>query len=276
MELKINEVQLPAEITFNYEDLKTELTNRVHTYETIVYTEDQIKGAKEDRSGLNKLKKALNDERIRREKEYMVPFNDFKAKITELCGIIDVASNAVDSQIKAFEEKKKAEKKDRIMTFKADVELTHAEELQGIIIPFNDQWLNTSVSMKSIEEEINSTAESIKVNLATLATLPEFGFEAVQVYKSTLDMNKAISEAQRMAQIAKQKAEMEAEIARRKAEEAKAVSNTQEHEPEKVDHIVIDAKPIKEWLSFRAHLSLDDAKALKEFFRERNIEYTAI
>ena len=80
MELKVAEVQLPEAILFNYDELKKELTEKVKTYETMAYTDDQIKDAKADRANLNKLKKALNDERIRREKEYMQPFNEFKAK----------------------------------------------------------------------------------------------------------------------------------------------------------------------------------------------------
>ena len=51
--------------------MKQELTEKVSMYETLVYTDDQIKEAKADKAQLNKLKKALNDERIRIEKEYM-------------------------------------------------------------------------------------------------------------------------------------------------------------------------------------------------------------
>ena len=40
MELKINEVALPAPITFNYEELRAELLSKVSVYETMVYTED--------------------------------------------------------------------------------------------------------------------------------------------------------------------------------------------------------------------------------------------
>ena len=106
MELKINEVALPAPITFNYEELKSELLHKVSVYETMVYTEDQVKEAKADRAALNRLKKALNDERIRQEKEYMQPFNTFKAQIAELVKIIDNSVSVVDKQVKEFDEKK--------------------------------------------------------------------------------------------------------------------------------------------------------------------------
>ena len=84
MELKVNAVAIPEEFTFNYDELKTELLQKASVYETMVYTEDQIREAKADRANLNRLKKALNDERIRREKEYMEPFNKFKMQIAEI------------------------------------------------------------------------------------------------------------------------------------------------------------------------------------------------
>lgn len=288
MEVKVSEVQMPAQITFNYEELKTELTERVHVYETVVYTEDQIKGAKEDRANLNKLKKALTDERIRREKEYMAPFNDFKAKITELCGIIDKASGAVDAQVKAFEEKQKEEKRNKVLKFKADAELLNAEQLQGIEVPWSDKWMNASASMKSIEDEINTAIEKIIADLATLATLPEFGFEAVEVYKSTLDINRAISEAQRMAQIAKAKAEKEAreaEAKRRQAEyEAELARQREAAKAAEVPEVVEVAEEQhpaaveyhRQWLAFQAYMTVDDALALKAFFETRGIEYKAV
>ena len=67
MELRINEVSVPEQLTFNYEELKQELMEKVSMYETLVYTDEQIKQAKVDKANLNKLKKALNDERIKRE-----------------------------------------------------------------------------------------------------------------------------------------------------------------------------------------------------------------
>ena len=84
MQLKMSDYQLPEKILFNYDELKQDLLEKVSMYETLVYTDDQIKDAKADKAALNKLKKALNDERIRLEKEYMGPFNEFKAKSMRL------------------------------------------------------------------------------------------------------------------------------------------------------------------------------------------------
>ena len=216
MELKVNEVIIPEKITFNYDELKRELTEKVSMYETLVYTDENIKEAKADRANLNRLKKTLNDERIRREKEYMVPFNAFKAKMNEIISIIDKPVAIIDKQVKEFEEKQKQEKRVAIEEVFGTIGFQTFVTLDMI---FNDKWLNASTSLKSIEEEMKQLMYRFSTDLLTLNNLPEFGFEAVEVYKTTLDINKAISEAQRMSQIAKAKAEKEAEQARLKADQ---------------------------------------------------------
>ena len=97
MELRVEEYQLPEELKFNFEELKTELAEKVKKYELMAYTEEDLKSAKTDRANLNKLKKILNDERIRRQKEYMQPFEEFKAKIDEIIRIIDKPVVLIDA-----------------------------------------------------------------------------------------------------------------------------------------------------------------------------------
>lgn len=282
MELKIKDVELPKQITFNYQELKTELQEKVKHYETLVYTDEQIKEAKADRSNLNKLKKALNDERIKREREYMTPFNDFKAKINEIISIIDKPVQVIDTQIKGYEDKLREEKLEAIKEYYNSIE-DNVSWLQLNTI-FNNKWLNASTSMKSIQEEISSKIEQVKSEIDTLSNLPEFGFEATEIYKSTLDINKAISEGKRLAEISKKRAEMEAEKKAREEEQERLRAEEElkrQEEPATPTEGVITIEEPKEqvtevdrqWVSFSALLSTEEALALKEFFDSRNIMF---
>lgn len=292
MELRVNEVAIPEKIDFNYEELKAELTSKVSFYETLVYTDDQIKDAKADKANLNKLKRALNDERIRREKEYMQPFNVFKAQINEIIGIIDKPIAVIDEQVKAYDEKRKAEKQKAIEVLFSQIGFQNFVTLEKIWDP---KWLNASVSMKSIEDQMRSKMYEIGNGVLTLSQLPEFGFEATEVFKETLDINKAISEAKRMSEIAKAKAEAEArrkaeeearkaaEEARRKAEEerkaqraamAKAMTPPEDAQPTPVQES--QPEPQKMVVKFEVELTTEDATALREFFKSRNITFRAI
>lgn len=270
MELKMNDYQLPEKILFNYEELKQELTEKVQIYETLVYSDDQVKEAKADRANLNKLKNALKDERIRREKEYMVPFNDFKDKINEIIGIIDKPIAVIDQQVKAYEDKLKKEKEKDIVDYFESISKPDWLSLTQI---FDSKWLNSSTSMKSIQDEITNKLDQVNKDLTTLSNLPQFGFEAQAVYKNSLNMNQAISEAQKMAQIAKDKAEAEA----RKAEfEATQAARLAQKVAEEAEAPKVAEAPLKQWISFSALLSTEDAIALKAFFNSRNIEFKAV
>lgn len=295
MELKIEQVAIPEKIAFNYEELKQALSDKVKMYETLVYTDDQFKSAKADLAGLNRLKKALNDERIRREKEYMQPFNAFKAQINEIIGIIDKPVALIDKQIKEYEERRMQEKKNEIdLLFST---YPHPEWLKLSQI-WEDRWLNTSVSMKKVCEELNARIDTVNEDIATLSELPEFSFEAIETYKTTLDINKSIAEGHRLSEMQKRKAEqerIEAEQEKARAEQERIRKEQEEQLPftvgrngEKVENptlamqhqakeeAVESPEELPTYVCFRALLTVSQALDLKEFFESRNIEFSRI
>lgn len=286
MEMKviIDEYQLPQELKFNFEELKTELQAKAKEYEVMTYTEEQLTEAKKDRANLNKLKKALNDERIRREKEYMQPFNEFKSKINEIISIIDKPVAMIDAQVKNYEEKKKEEKQEAINA------LFNAKEFPEWITVGQIQdksWLNATTSMKQIDDNMTGWKNRIETEQKTIESLPEFAFEAMEIYKTTLDMAKAIAEGQRLADIQRRKKEAEAAAekmraeaeARRKEEEARKAA-----EQAGADMAEGYAAGVKEqpygmagaWIKFEAYLTIPQAQALREFFIKNGIEFRAI
>lgn len=269
MELRINPYQLPDKVTFNFEELKNGIAETLKTYEVTIYSDDQIKQAKADRAKLNGLKNALNDERIRREREYLKPFNEFKTQVNEIIAMIDKPVQAIDKQVRGYEDQKKKEKQQKIRELFENAVFPDWVEFERI---FNQKWLNASVSLTAVNKELIELLERIEEDLTTLADLPEFAFEATEIYKSSLNINTALNEAHRLSQMAQRKAEAEA---RKKAEEETAKIKpapegfTNPPEPE-------EKKPEMEWLAFRALMTTDDALALRDFFQMRDIRFEPI
>ena len=95
-----------------------------------------------------------------------------------------------------------------------------------------------------------------------------------------------------MEQVQKQKAEYEATQARKREEEAarKAAEEARKQQAEQAAVAAGEAafnnapdvaaqvpmEPAKQWVSFQALLSTEDALALKAFFEERNIEFKPV
>lgn len=293
MELKVKEMQLPEVIEFNYEEVKNwvaEGVEKYSKYDNMIMDEDAVKVGKVDRAELNKVKEALNKERIRQEKEYMKPFNQFKSQVNELISMIDKPVKLIDKAVKGYEAEQKAQKEAEI---KAIFEQEAAEAAAEIRLDaiWDAKWLNASVNLKKVQETIHERIVQFNSDIETLQKLPEFAFEAVETYKQTLDINRAISEGQRLADIQKRKQEAEAEKARLKAEEetkkAAAAAETETVAPETdmgklIDSIdrqafeqAVTPEAEKQWIRFEALLTVEQARELKQFFDSRNIEFRA-
>lgn len=267
MELKVADYEAPAQISFNFEELKAELTEGVHQYETVVYTDDMIKDAKADRSKLNKVKKALNDERIRREREFMAPFLDFKTKVTELCGIIDTAVGCIDRQIKDYEEKKKLEKEQQIEVLFGEI-FKEQPWLRSSNI-WNPKWLNASYSMKQIEDDMKNQLEIIGNEIAVLGRLQDYSFEAIACYKDTLSLSAAMQYADDLKAIAEAKA---------KQQEKPQNDDTEGFMPKPITLPTEEEKPepARSWLAFKVNVTMEEAMQLAEFMRANGIHFEKI
>lgn len=259
MELIVKKPTFPEVIEFNFEELKQEIQKKASDYMNLVYTEDQIQDAKKDRAALNKFVKALSDERIKIKKECLKPYEDFEAKIKELDGIVNKAIQNIDGQVKGFEEQKKEERKQAIVEYFENHPSIEGFETLQLEQIFNEKWLNASVSIKTVCAEIDAKVEQIAKDLETLSNLPEFSFEAIEEYKQSLDINKAITEGQRMLSVQKKK---------------------QEEQKTKKSTVVDENKPAevvnKTWVCFKAYLSTSEAAELKNFFDNKGIEFKPI
>jgi hypothetical protein len=283
MDLKVEEYQLPAEIQFNFEEIKLEISEKLKKFENLVYTDDQVKDAKSDRASLNKLKKALQEEKTRRKKEYLKPFEDFENKINEIIKLIDAPVGLIDKQVKEFEEKKKADKRIEIGAF---WETTEHPEWMTLARIFDERWLNATYTMKQIQADITGWINRINSEIETLQQLEDFSFEAVETYKRTLDMNQAIAEGKRLADIQKRKEEearRKAELleAQKQAEQAQIqATEVSKEEAEEIDGNEEKAEETVQsasmWISFSALLTVEQALKLKEFFNENNIQFKKI
>lgn len=283
MELRINTWKSPEVIDFNFEELKEEITNKSALYKNMVYTDETIKDAKSDRALLNKFKTALEDKRKEVKKQCLEPYNQFEKQIKELVAIIDEPVKLIGEQITEFEDREKAEKHEQI------IELFNKAGFQSFVTLeqiYDPKWLNKSVSLKSIEEELTNTVYRIGHDVTTINSLKEYSFEALEHYKKTLDLASAIAEGQRLADIQKRKLEHEAELkareelAKKQAEE-RAKAETEANLHEELEEVAEEEPPQavevkRQWIKFVALLSKDDALALKEFCDNRGIEIKSV
>ena len=189
---------------------------------------------------MNKAAKALNDERIKIEKEWMKPFGDFKEVVTETVGLIKNCVASIDTIIKEDDERTKNAKREQVERLAE----TCGVEVVGIKLEniWNEKWLNKTTSLKSIEKEITEKVNSIKNDLETLKTFAEDYDTLVTYYKENLNLSETVAYANRLIEARKAKAEVRHEA----PVDAPAVEQKEEEKPQqnsnKADSTLLDAE----------------------------------
>ena len=226
-------------IQWNKEELEAAVRAKIAGYENVVYTEENIKAAKNDRVELNKLIKAIEERRKQVKNTINKPYAVFEAELKEITALINEPVALIDQQVKAFEEKQKEEKK-------AAIKATYDENIGDLaeVLPFekifDSRYLNQTYKLATAQKEIVDKIDTVKTDLETIDSLDsKYTLNAKDVYIKTLDLSKALAENKRLADLEekleadkRRKAEEEAERKRqeeiRKQKQAKRVAEEEE------------------------------------------------
>lgn len=181
------------EITFNHEEIKQELSQRLEKYQGLVYSEDSIKEAKADRATLNKFKEAIENKRKEIKKQCLAPYEDFEKKVKEITAMVDKPISEIDNQVKSFEEKQKEEKKQIIEgTFAESV--GDLKDILALDKIWNEKWLNSSYKLNLIVQEISNYIQKVKDDLQTIETLKsKFELQMKDKYLENLRIQEALA-----------------------------------------------------------------------------------
>lgn len=257
------------EIKWNNEELKAEIAAKMAEYKGIVFTEENIREAKADRSNLRRLKEAFEAERKRIKKLCMEPYERFEAQVREVTALIDEPIRLIDAQIKEAEEQRRGQKRKDIESMFESIGFQSFVSLDMI---FDERWLNATMPLGKIEEQMRERMFRIGQDVLAISQLPEFSFEAMENYKRTLDVALAIQEGQRLSDIQKRKAEHEEQ---RRAEES--VAARQDGSDQKAQDGAGAAQEMPSQkaytVDFRVTATQEQLERLKAFLADNGIQY---
>lgn len=284
-------------IDWNFKDLKTEITTKIEEYKGLVYTDEQIKEAKADRAKLNKLIDALEGKRKEIKRQVMIPYIEFEKQEKELVTIINAAVTGIDGQVKAYEERQRAEKKEKVQKIYEEC-IGDLDRILSFEKVFKPQYVNASTTLKSIKEEIQAFITKVDQDLKAInADTGKYVFEMKEAYLKNYDMAEALQAKQRAEEAQQRRIAYEEE--RKKREEARkleqerraqeimnaGVSSSEQKRPEvtKIEtpisiveqreekKEVLEAKQIT--IDFRVTATAKQFELLKGFLNQNNITY---
>ena len=128
-------------IDWNKAELEANVRSIVEAYQGLVYTEDTVSDAKNDRAALRKLLNEIEDRRKLVKKKCMEPYEVFENDLKDVTVLIKEQISIIDGQVKEYENGVKEEKKARLQDVYAETIGELAEVLPFERV-FETQYLN--------------------------------------------------------------------------------------------------------------------------------------
>lgn len=229
--LIVKEKTLGSLVT-NANDIKKYVSEKLKEYSVDNYT-GGAKQAATDKAEINNAIKTLNDRRIALEKEWNMPFQEFKGIITETIDMMKSASSKLDVIVKNEENKEKEEKRYKIL------ELWEAKKFNLVTLDriFNTRWLNKTYKLATIDVELDEIINRINGDLASLDAFGEDTAVLKDLYLSTLNLQVTLNKGAELK--ANRERLIAMEVQKKAEEEAKKATGAEQQskrqEPEEKD-----------------------------------------
>ena len=231
-------------IKWNKDELEAAVRQKIADYENVVYTEENMQQAKNDRAELNKLTKAIEDRRKEVKKKINEPYDTFEKELKEVLALIQKPVGMIDKQIKDFEDKQKEEKKASIKAV-YDVEIGDLAEVLPFEQVFDIRYLNKTYKLGTAQEEVREKIKKVRTDLETIDSLnSKYKLNAKDVYIKTMDLSKALAENKRLSDLEEK---LVAEKKRKEEEKRKAEEERLEAERQAAEKAKVAEAEKKEW-----------------------------
>ncbi len=268
-------------ITANFEEVRSWLDENLEPYRNLAVTADGISTAKAYRANIRKVRDRIDGCRKEAKAAALAAYAPFEERCKELTGLCEEAANALDVQIKDFEQR---EAEAKIARIHEEYDNLADEEIREYL-PWgcvnNPKWGNKGYSFDDAVDEIAAAIQRVKNDIIAIR---ENGGEdtayLLDFYKQHRDLSATIRKASELMTMRKREEQREREEAeRRAAREREAIAETK-NEIEVEDHAVaIPPKPEAVaqselvTIDFRVTCTKKQLTALGEYMKENGIKY---
>ena len=282
--LRNADVTIPQAIE-NIQYLRQELAARLDYYKGVIVTEDTIKDAKADRANLNKLKAAIDDQRKEVKRQTMALYEPLEKECKELLSMIDEPIGVIDSQLKAFDEQKKAAKYQALTEFFAKVNTLDFVKIEHVLSP---KWANATAKLDVLKDEMSGNIQRIVDDYADIKKLyaeSPLLTAILQRFEQTRDKGAALAyaaEIERRERAEQERREREAAEKARCEQEQREAEQIQRQPDEVIMHPTVTpppAEPAPEPIgqaTFRVIGTRSQLRALAAYMRENGIKYEVL
>lgn len=288
-------------ITTNYADVKAWVDGVAEQYRSIVVTEDGVQAAKQDRANLRKLQANIDQVRKECRAAALAVSAETEANCKELVATLETAVQNLDTQAKAFEERRRSAKEAALKDYFEQENERHNTTAyltwNGVL---DKKWLNATTSEDTAKKAIDAVITDTVNGIAAIVSLQSpFEVELLEHYRETHDVAAVL---QRNARLLKMKeAQEERKRSAREAAEAKRLAeevaqNAVAEEPSAPEHDtgaadaadtaepqtvsfateVDEPQEVLYTVDFRVHGTAVQLNGLKAYMKEHGIRFERV
>ena len=203
-EMQLFEYENTDVSTWDLSVLRARVQGYLSDFEGLVYTDETIKEAKNDKAQLNKVKKVIEDARKAYKAKCLAPYEELEPHLKELVDLVEQQRLHIDETVKDYEARQKEAKELEIRKYydcKAVVLGDLADALYQKL--FDKKWLNATTSKSKYEEGILTAVNGAKADLDEILAMHSPFEETLVDYYKTLPMDQVRSKREELESAAR-------------------------------------------------------------------------
>ncbi len=221
-------IENPEQGITNYEPIMAQAQEIAAVYGGLIVEPDSIKDAKSDCAMLRKMAKTASDMRIRITKEHAAKIAKTVEQLANIADTLNAAAAKIDGQVKAYDEQRKAARREEIKSIYAE-EIGEFADMFPLRLLSRPQWENKSTTDKAIRDDISTAVINAR---QAVETIKGFGSKheaaILAAYFENQNMMDALATKKRLE-------EMDAAMEKRAAEEAERKAAAEAEEKAKAE-----------------------------------------
>lgn len=269
-----------GEIESNMKEVKGYVEKLKYYYSNVVFTEETMKEAKEEKAKVNKFKAEVADYRKNIIKEYNKPIEAFEKTARETESLLKDTYNTINSQVAIYEEKLKQIKEEEVREYFEEYKTANNIDF----VTFEQANINVtlSASKKSLKEQAKKFIDEVVDDLKLIET-QDCKEEILVEYKQTLNISRAIQDVANRHKLLEEEEKRQEELKNKQLEEAQRQADMSIKEQEMatkkaLDNFVIEAPKVAEQeeiltLNFKVRATRSKLKELKKFLEDGGYDY---
>lgn len=265
-------IENPEQGIANYEPLKAAAQELAAVYGSQLVSPGAIKDAKADMAKLRKLAKTAADTRIKIEREHAAKIATVTKQLKEVAGIFTDAAAKIDSQVKAYDEERKAARLEEIRQIYAEeigdmADIIHFDKL------YRADWLNKTTSDKTVRGDIQTAVINAQAGIEQIRAMGSVHENAIiAAFLERLNLIDALNTKKRLE-------DMDAAMERRRQEEEARKAEEQKVEEQPVEDIPDlpfseGPEPVMDFTFTVRGATAAHLEALTAFLEENGFDYT--